>query len=141
MPQPAFPLSTRQPRPLPSAAAAKRASNDGTIRDAIWRRFAGDDWTAFDQLPAAICRRLHEHAYDAWSVNALMLWRHYRRLHPTPERAQRALLRYLDHCERLERRAFAADYARRHRGPLPHDAAGVGVLRYTRAGEAPQANR
>lgn len=117
------------------------ASNDGTVRDAIWRRFAGDDWAAFDQLPPAVRRRLHEHAYDAWSVNALMLWRRYRRLHSTPERAQRALLRYLDHCERLERRAFAAAYARRHRLALPHDAAGVDVLRYARTTEAPHAGR
>lgn len=107
-----------------------RVSNDGTIRDEIWRRYAGDDWDAFDRLPAAIRQRLNEHAYDAWSVNALMLWRHYRRLHPTVERAQRALLRYLDHCERLERQAFAQDYARRHGSILPHDAAGIPVLRY-----------
>ena len=112
---------------------ARLTSNDGTIRGAIWRRYDGDDWAAYDKLPPAIQRRLHEHAYDAWSVNALMLWRHYRRLHATAERAQRALLRYLDHCERLERRAFAADYARRHGESLPHEAAGVAVLRYSTA--------
>ena len=71
-----------------------------------------------------------EHAYDAWSVNALVLWRHYRRLHPTAERAVRGLLRYLDYCERLERQAFAADYVRRHGIALPHEAAGIPVLRY-----------
>ena len=105
-------------------------SNDRTIRDVIWRRYPGDDWAAFDQLPIAVRRRLTEHAYDAWSVNALVLWRHYRRLYPTAERAQRALLRYLDYCERLERRAFAEEYARRYHAPLPHEAAAVQVLRY-----------
>ncbi|MBS0559923.1 MAG: hypothetical protein JSR21_07705 [Proteobacteria bacterium] len=105
-------------------------TNDGTIRDAIWRRYIGDDWAAFDQLPAAIRRRLGVHAYDTWSVNALILWRHYRGLHPTTEKAQRALLRYLDFCERLERRAFADCYAQQHGDVLPHLAAGVTVLRY-----------
>jgi hypothetical protein len=32
------------------------------VREAIWRRFDGDDWAAFDALPPAIRRRLHEHA-------------------------------------------------------------------------------
>lgn len=104
--------------------------NDITSRERMWRRFGGDDWACFDALPPMIRNRIQEHAYDAWSVNALMLWRHYRRLHPTAKRAQRALLRYLDHCERLERRAFAEDYARRHGAPLPHEAAGIAVLRY-----------
>ena len=105
-------------------------SNDVTLRADAWRRHAGDDWAAFDQLPAVIRRRLSEHAYDAWSVNALILWQRYRRLHPTTERAQRALLRYLDHCERLERRLFAGDYTRRHGHVLPHEAARADVLRY-----------
>jgi Family of unknown function (DUF6525) len=105
-------------------------SNDRTIRDIIWRRYDGDAWSAFDQLPAAIRRRLNEHAYDPWTVNALILWRHYRRTYPTVERAERAMLRYLDYCERLERRAFAEDYARRQGAALPHEAAGVAVLRY-----------
>lgn len=113
-----------------------RTSNDGTIRNEIWRRYSGDDWGAFDRLPEAIRQRLNEHAYDAWSVNVLMLWRHYRRLHPTAQRAQRALLRYLDHCERLERRAFAQDYVRRHGSILPHDAADIPVLRYAAPGRA-----
>ncbi len=113
-------------------------SNDKTIRDIIWRRYDGDAWSAFDQLPVAIRRRLNEHAYDPWTVNALMLWRHYRRIHPTAERAQRAMLRYLDHCERLERGAFAEDYAQRHGAALPHEAAGVTVLRY---GAHPMAHR
>ena len=152
MPQHTSPSGPTRPRtrgrlpgpPLPVKAgrvAVRPGSNDGTVRDAIWLRFAGDDWAAFDQLPSAIRHRLHEHAYDAWSVNALMLWRHYRRIHPTPERAQRALLRYLDHCERLERRAFAAAYACRHQGALPHDAACVDVLRYARTAGAPHAGR
>lgn len=104
--------------------------NDITFRERMWRRFGGDDWACFDALPPVIRERIQEHAYDAWSVNALMLWLHYRRLHPTAERAQRALLRYLDHCERLERRAFAEDYIRRHGASLPHEAAGIAVLRY-----------
>ncbi len=108
-------------------------SNDGTVREAIWRRYEGDDWAAFDKLPAAIRGRLREHAYDAWSVNALMLWRHYRLIHPTPERAERALLRYFDHCERLERRAFSADFSRKYGAVLPHEAAQVPVLRYAQA--------
>jgi len=111
-------------------AKAKEVSNDGTIRDEIWRRYPGDDWAAFDQLPPSIRRRLTEHAYDAWSVNTLMLWRRYRRLHGSPEKAQRALLGYLDFCERLERRAFAEAYARNHGAMLPHIAADARVLRY-----------
>jgi hypothetical protein len=102
-----------------AALKSNLCTNDGTIRDAIWRRYIGDDWAAFDQLPAAIRRRLAEHAYDAWSVNALILWRNYRRLHPTAERAQRALLRYLDFPERLERRAFADRYAQQHAESQP----------------------
>jgi hypothetical protein len=111
-------------------AKANEVSNDGTIREEMWRRYPGDDWAAFDQLPPAIRRRLTEHAYDAWSVNTLMLWRRYRRLHGSAEKAQRALLRYLDFCERLERRAFAEAYAQDHGAILPHIAADVGVLRY-----------
>ena len=90
--------------PACRSRADQRATNDGTVRAAIWKRYAGDEWAAFDQLPQSIRRRLHEHAYDAWAVNALMLWRHYRQLHRTSGRAERALLRYLDYCERLERR-------------------------------------
>ena len=111
-------------------AKALTPTNDGTIREEIWRRYPGDDWAAFDQLPPAIRRRLAEHAYDAWSVNTLILRRHYRRLHGSPEKAQRALLRYLDFCERLERRAFADAYAKDHGAMLPHIAADVPVLRY-----------
>jgi hypothetical protein len=59
-----------------------------------------------------------------------MLWRRYRRLHGSPEKAQRALLGYLDFCERLERRAFAEAYARNHGAMLPHIAADARVLRY-----------
>ena len=113
-------------------AMAQQATNDGTIREEIWRRYSGDDWAAFDQLPPAIRRRLAEYAYDAWSVNTLILWRRYRRLHGTAEKAERVLLRYLDFCERLERRAFAEVYARDHGATLPHIAADVPVLRYSR---------
>ena len=102
------------------------ASNDVTIREQIWRRFDGDDWTAFDALPPAIRRRLHEHAYDAWAVNALILWRSFRRQTGSGARAERRLLRYLDECEAIERDAFAAAQGM----ALPHIAAGVTVLRY-----------
>ena len=113
--------------------------NDGTIRSRIWRRFDGDEWAAFDALPPGIRLRLAEHAYEAWAVNAAMLWRHFRRQHADPARAERAMLRYLDHCERLERRAFAAEYNLRHGTTLPHDAAGVSVLRASDADRRPEA--
>ena len=119
--------------------------NDGTFRNEIWRRFAGDEWAAFDALPPRIRARLREHAYDAWAVNALMLWRQYRRSHPTPERAERALLRYLTHCENLERRAFAAAWAARCGSALPHVQAGASVRRYDSDGagssQAPRDHR
>ena len=108
------------------------ATNDGTIRDVIWRRFDGDDWAAFDALPPVIRRRMHEHAYDAWAVNALMLWRAFRRKTGSSARAERRLLRYLDTCEALEREAFALAQG----APLPHVAAGATVLRYGQASPA-----
>ena len=70
--------------------------NDQTPRRAIWMRHDGDDWASFDSLPRSIRRRLMEHAYDAWSVNTLMLWHHYKRVHGNTPRAERALSRYLD---------------------------------------------
>ena len=103
--------------------------NDGTVREAIWCRYAGDEWAAFDQLPPAVRLRLTDHAYDAWSVNAFMLWRRYRRLHRSASQAERALIRYLDYCERLELHAFADGYARAHGAKLPHIAAASSVLR------------
>ncbi len=108
--------------------------NDGTDRTTTWRRYDGDEWAAFDSLPARVRRRMNEHAYDAWAVNALMLWRRYRLLHTDPRRAERALLRYLDHCERLERRMFSEAWTARFGTPLPHTAARASVLRY----EAPR---
>lgn len=110
---------------MPTPRMDHVTTNDQTRREEIWRRFDGDDWAAFDQLPTAVRRRLMEHAYDAWSVNVLMLWRHYKRVHGPGNRAERALLRYLDYCERLERDAFAE----RHE-TLPHIAARASVLRY-----------
>lgn len=117
---------------LTSEAAGKRASrrkasadNDGTCRKTIWRRLEGDSWEAFDALPRAIRLRLTEHVYDAWSVNALALWRHYKKVHGATERAERAMIRYLDYCERLEQQAFIE----RH-GALAHQAAGATPLRY-----------
>ncbi|MCQ8280022.1 DUF6525 family protein [Acetobacteraceae bacterium KSS8] len=103
--------------------------NDATIRSQIWRRHAGDAWAAFETLPPAIRRRLSEHAYDAWTVNALALWRRFQRIHRTQARAERAMLRAIDHCERLERRAFSAAWEARWGTRFPHDAAGVSVLR------------
>ncbi len=107
-----------------------RRDNDRSPRHALWRRYTGDDWAAFDALPAAIRRRLQEHVYDAWTVNALMLWRAFRRKRDSAERAQRALLRYLDQCEQWEREAFAAAYQRSYGTALPHMAAGATVQRY-----------
>lgn len=106
--------------------------NDLTAREAIWRRFAGDDWACFDALPPAIRRRLHEHAYDAWAVNALLLWRSFRRKLGCSARAERRLLRYLDTCEALERAAFAENHRATHGCSLAHLAAGASVLRYER---------
>jgi hypothetical protein len=113
----------------PGDAAPCRPDNDVTLRDEIWRRFDGDAWEAYDALPPAVRRRIHQHAYDAWSVNALILWRQFRRQTGCSKRAERRLLRYLDECEALEREAFAEAYRLQHRLPLPHVAAGVTVMR------------
>ncbi|MCW8087017.1 DUF6525 family protein [Sabulicella glaciei] len=101
------------------------AHNDVSPRPEIWRRLPGDDWAAFDALPASIRRRLAEHAYDAWAVNALALWRSFRRS-LGPLRAERRLMRWIEECEREERSAFAA----RQGAPLPHEAAGATVMRW-----------
>ncbi|MCE0745287.1 DUF6525 family protein [Acetobacter sicerae] len=105
------------------------ANNERTFRHEMWRRYDGDDWAAFDALPASIRKRVTEHAYDAWSVNVMILWRHYKGIYGRTARAERALLRYLDYCERLEREAFAARYGETYGMTLPHDAADVTVLR------------
>jgi hypothetical protein len=55
---------------------------------------------------------MQEHAYDAWAVNALMLWRTFRRRLASSAGAERRLLRYLDACEALERTAFAEAHER-----------------------------
>lgn len=104
-----------------------------TLRETIWQRFDGDAWAAFDALPPAIRRRLHEHAYDAWTVNALMLWRMFRRQLASSARAERRLLRYLDECEALERKAFAQAYRAQWNAELPHVAACASVQRYAKA--------
>ncbi len=109
---------------------AAPATNDHTVRECIWHRYGGDDWASFDRLPLAIRRRLAEHAYDAWSVNALILWRRFRRTRASAQQAERALLRYLGECEALERAAFAAAHLRRHGTALPHVAARATVLRH-----------
>ncbi len=104
--------------------------NDVTVREDIWRRFAGDDWACFDALPSVIRRRLHEHAYDAWSVNALILWRRFKYRRGSTARAALSLLRYLDECETIERAEFAMRYQRAYKTPLPHVAACASVVRY-----------
>lgn len=116
-------LSNEATRPAP-------VGNDMTLREAMWKRYAGDDWAAFEALPPAIRRRLHEHAYDGWSVNALIMWRRFRRQLASSARAERRMLRYLDECERLEREAFAGTYRAVTGKRLPHLAASVSVLRY-----------
>ncbi len=104
--------------------------NDVTERAALWRRLAGDDWAAFDALPPAIRRRIGEHAYDPWAVNALALWRTFLRQTGSRARAERRLLRHIEACEALERADFDAAHRRRHGTPLPHEAARASVLRY-----------
>jgi len=126
-PSPPRPTLARPPI-LPRDLNGK--GNDYTARDGIWRRYQGDDWAAFDALPPAVRRRLHEHAYDAWSVNALMLWRSYRRKLACSDKAEQRLLRYLDTCEALERVAFAETYRAVCGGTLPHLSARASVLRY-----------
>ncbi|MGG6430172.1 DUF6525 family protein [Acetobacter ghanensis] len=103
-------------RPLPP-------TNERTLRHEVWRRYDGNDWQAFDALPPSIKQRVAQHSYDAWSVNVLMLWRHYKRLYGRTLRAEKALTRYLDYCERLERDVFAARYAEQYGMLLPHLAA------------------
>lgn len=115
--------------PAQNASSDDAPANDVTERERMWRRWPGDDWAAFDALPPAIRRRLHVHAYDAWTVNALKLWRSFRRQTGSSARAERRLLRYLDECEALERAAFSEAYARATGSALPHEAAGVPVLR------------
>ncbi|GAN68769.1 DUF6525 family protein [Acetobacter orleanensis] len=106
-----------------------QTSNERTLRHEMWRRYNGDDWQAFDQLPPLVRQRVATHAYDAWSVNVLILWKHYKRTYGNTLRGQRALIRYLDYCERLERDAFAEHYTHQYGTMLPHDAACVSVLR------------
>jgi hypothetical protein len=113
----------------PQAAPPARPDNDGTVRETIWRRFKGDDWAAYDALPPAIRRRMQGHAYDAWSVNALILWQRFRRQLACSQKAERRLLRHLDACEALEREAFAETYQHRYRLPFPHLEARATVLR------------
>ncbi|MFC3030208.1 MULTISPECIES: DUF6525 family protein [Roseomonadaceae] len=117
------------PLPLILPPAAPQADNDVTERPRLWRRWPGDDWAAFDALPPAIRRRLGDHAYDGWAVNALMLWQSFRRQTGSSARAERRLLRYLDDCEARERTAFAEGFRKATGTPLPHVAAGVTVLR------------
>ncbi len=121
-------------------AGAGPAHNDVTERARIWRRFPGDDWAAYEALPAAIRRRLQQHAYDVWAVNALVMWRAERRRTASGARAERRVLRWLDLCESEERAAFAAAFAARHGSALPHLAAGARVLRAGDTGAPGQAS-
>lgn len=105
------------------------ASNDVSPRETMWRRWGGDEWAALEALPLSVRIRLQEHAYDAWTINALMLWRMFRRQTANSERAERRLLRYLDECEEMERAAADADYRKAYGMPLPHVAASASVLR------------
>lgn len=119
----------RFPDPCP-AWGRPVSANDVDARSGMWRRFGGDDWAAFDALPEPVRRRMHQHSYDPWAVNTLMLWRRFRRKHASSGRAVVTLHRYLDECERLERDAFATAHRRRYGTALPHVAAGASVLRY-----------
>ncbi len=110
-------------------------TNDQTLRETMWKRCPGDDWAAFDALPPAIRHRMHQHAYDAWAVNAAILWRWFRQKTASSARAERRRLRYLDECEALERAAFDAAHRARHGGAaLPHVAARASVQRCVRGG-------
>lgn len=104
-------------------------TNERTLRHEVWRRYDGNDWQAFDALPPGIRQRVTQHSYDAWSVNVLMLWQHYKRTYGRTLRAEKALIRYLDYCERLERDVFATRYGEQYGMPLPHVAAGGTVQR------------
>nr|WP_314073096.1 DUF6525 family protein [uncultured Roseococcus sp.] len=116
-------------------------ANDVTERPRLWRRFGGDDWAAFDALPPAVRQHLHEHAYDAWTVNALILWKVFRRQTASSARGVARLLNHLRICERLELEAFAEAYARQCGGTLPHVAAGASTLRYGAAARRPRRRR
>ncbi|MGX9963570.1 DUF6525 family protein [Roseomonas sp. F4] len=117
------------PLPMILPPAGDQADNDVTERPRLWRRWPGDDWAAFDALPPSIRRRLQDHAYDGWAVNAWMLWRSFRRQTGSSARAERRLLRYLDDCEAKEREAFAEGFWQATGTKLPHVAAAVSVLR------------
>jgi len=118
-----------EPHRMSTSANTPENNNDGTQRTQIWHRFEGDDWAAYDALPPAIRARLQCAAYDTWPVNVLILWRHYRRQHTDPARAERALSRYLNYCETLERADFAQRFHNDYHTPLPHDAAQASILR------------
>lgn len=110
-----------------SPSVTEASSNDGTVRDQIWRRFPGDEWDAYDALPERIRARMREHAYDAWAFNTLVVWRHYRQKHASSARAERSVLRFLENCEREERAAFASAQGSK----TAHDAARASILRYS----------
>lgn len=52
-----------------------------------------------------------------------MLWRHDERSYGRTAQAEKALIRSLDYCERLERDVFAAQYGEQYGMQLPHMAA------------------
>ena len=86
---------------VPLLATAGLSSMFAMYPHGVRYGYAGNDWTAFDALPAAIRQLVAAHAYDAWAVNVMMLWQHYKRLYGRTMRAEQALIRYLDYCERL----------------------------------------
>lgn len=104
--------------------------NDVTAREKMWRRHEGDDWAAFDALPPGVRRRMHEHAYDAWAVNALMLWKHFRRKRACSVHGERALLNCLNQCEALELAGYDALHFKTYGMHLAHLSANATVLRY-----------
>lgn len=71
----------REPDDRPGVG--QRVTNDRRVRAAIWRRYTQDERAAFDQLPQSIRRRPLEHPYDAWTLNAPLLWRRYWQIHRT----------------------------------------------------------
>lgn len=79
---------------------------------------------------------MHEHACEARTVNALILWCRFRRQTASSTRGLRRLLNHLDECEALEFEAFANAYARQWGATLPHRAAAASVLHYDAVGQA-----
>jgi hypothetical protein len=119
----------KQAPEIPGSCNRQLSGNDPSPREAMWRRWPGDEWAALEALPPIVRLRVQEGVYDAWVVNTLMLWRIFHRQTANRARAEKRLLRYLDECEALELAAFDAAYRKTYRLPLPHVAADASVLR------------